>query len=146
MTLKEVIERVARRQGASMILVEGFLQTALDEIVLELLQGGSVQLRGLGTLQWKSVQGSHRKGFQRADVPPGWKLSFTPARRFRVRRTTMSEDEGMSKYGVELDDEKIKEASERPGSEDHCQTCGRKLDDARACPVHGTEPLEPTGR
>ena len=146
MTLKELIERVALRQGASTTLVEGFVLTALDEIALELSKGNSVQLRGLGTLQWDFVSGSRRRGFQKADTPPGWKIRFVPARRFRLRRKTMSKDEGMSKYGVELDDDKTKEAAEGADTKDRCPACKRELDDARACPVHGTEPLEPTGR
>jgi len=51
----------------------------------------------------------------------------------------------MDKYGVELDDEKIKKAS----AEDHvCPKCGRELmkDEnlqyQNRCPVHGTEPFE----
>ena len=146
MTLKELIERVARHQGAPQTLVEGFVLTAVEEIILELHRGEPVRIRGLGTFQWEYVKGSRKKGFQKADVPPGWKLKFVPARRFRLRRTDMSEEEGMSKYGVDLDDEKVKEASKGAGADDRCPTCNRKLDDARACPVHGTEPLEPTGR
>jgi len=56
----------------------------------------------------------------------------------------MSEDEGMTKLGVVLDDEKEKTASE--GDIRICPICGEELDGARACPEHGTEPLEPSGR
>lgn len=59
----------------------------------------------------------------------------------------------MNKYGVVLDDEKVKEhgektkqASEKAGEEGRCPACSRKLDDAGACPVHGTEPLEPADK
>ncbi len=51
----------------------------------------------------------------------------------------------MEKRGVELDDEKIKQAA----AKDHvCPRCGRELmkgDDGEyenRCPVHGTEPFE----
>jgi hypothetical protein len=57
-------------------------------------------------------------------------------------------DEGMSKYGVALDEEKEKQATDNgdktwPGGKPtHCPTCLRKLDSGGACPVHGTEPFE----
>lgn len=146
MTLKDLIRRVALHHGASSDLVEGFLLTAVEEVILDLHRGESVKVRGLGTLQWKHVKGSPARGFRKTDVPPGWKLCFIPARRFRLRRKAMSDDDGMSKYGVELDDEKTKQASKGAGEKDLCPTCQHELDDARACPVHGTEPLEPTGR
>ena len=59
----------------------------------------------------------------------------------------------MNKYGVVLDNEKVREneektkqASEKAGEAGRCPTCSRKLDDAGACSVHGTEPLESTGQ
>lgn len=60
----------------------------------------------------------------------------------------------MTKYGVELDAEKIKEldeektkqASKHRSERGACPTCRNRLDDAGACPVHGTEPLEPVKR
>lgn len=60
----------------------------------------------------------------------------------------------MEKYGVVLDSEKVKKAE---ASDDKtktategsaipsCPVCLKELDDAGACPEHGTEPLEPTG-
>jgi hypothetical protein len=53
-------------------------------------------------------------------------------------------DEGMSKYGVELDDTKTTTADNKPTSS--CPRCGKALDDAGACPQHGTEPFEPSGK
>lgn len=53
-------------------------------------------------------------------------------------------DEGMSKYGVELDDNKTKTAGNGP--KPVCPRCGKGLDDAGACPEHGTEPFEPDRR
>ena len=146
MTLKELIGRVAHRQGVSTALVEGFVLAAVEEVLSELHRGGVVKIRGIGTLRWKSLQPWKGRGFLTKDVPPGWKLCFTPAAQFRTRRREMSDNEGMTKYGVQLDDEKTKEASEGSDKKDRCPICQRELDDARACPVHGTEPLEPTGR
>lgn len=51
-------------------------------------------------------------------------------------------DEGMTKYGVQLDDQKVKEASEATKSGTHCPVCLKKLDNGGACPTHGTEPFE----
>ena len=55
----------------------------------------------------------------------------------------MSDDEGMTKLGVVLDDSKTKEAGIGSKDQSNCPVCDKKLDDAGACPTHGTEPLEP---
>lgn len=147
MTLSEIIERVALRQGVSVVLVEGFVLEVVDEIVRILEQGGEVKLRGLGTLHWRKTKGrAINTSAIKGEIPEGQKLKFTPARRFRTRRKDMSEsEEGMTKLGVVLDEEKTKQASAGVGEGNRCPTCQRKLDDAGACPVHGTEPLEPSG-
>jgi hypothetical protein len=46
----------------------------------------------------------------------------------------------MEKYGVALDDEMTKQASET--SDDRCPWCKEVLDSGRACPTHGTKPFE----
>lgn len=51
-------------------------------------------------------------------------------------------DEGLTKLGVVLDDEKVKEADDGAKGT-HCPWCLSELDNAGACPVHGTEPFEP---
>lgn len=150
MTLAEVVKRVARQYGASTTLAGGFIYAAFEEIVKVLDSGEEVHIRGLGTLKWVPVPGRHRSGAWKSQawkgpIPPGIKLKFKPNRRFRSRRTKMSDNEGMLKYGVELDQEKTKEAGEGSGEIGRCPTCNRELDGAGACPVHGTEPLEPTG-
>jgi hypothetical protein len=50
------------------------------------------------------------------------------------------DQEGMTKLGVELDDQKVKTAEH--SGEQICPICGETLDDAGACPKHGTEPFE----
>lgn len=62
----------------------------------------------------------------------------------------------MEKYGVVLDPKKVKKAevlddnkTKTAGEGDSvriCPVCGKELDDAGACPVHGTEPFEPNGQ
>lgn len=54
---------------------------------------------------------------------------------------TQNNDEGMDKLGVVLDDSKTKTAQNTPVPT--CPICGKKLDNAGACPEHGTEPFEP---
>lgn len=46
----------------------------------------------------------------------------------------------MEKYGVDLDNEKTKQASE--GEIGTCPWCGKELDENGFCPVHGSEPFE----
>lgn len=45
----------------------------------------------------------------------------------------------MEKYGVELDDQKVKTSKE---GKETCSRCGKSLDENRLCPKHGSEPLE----
>ena len=55
-------------------------------------------------------------------------------------------DEGITKYGVQVDSEKEKKAAESEKSEtkkpSHCPICNEKLDDGGSCPNHGTQPFE----
>jgi tRNA(Ile2) C34 agmatinyltransferase TiaS len=51
----------------------------------------------------------------------------------------------MDKYGVVLDNEKVKQANDKTketASAPTCPVCGKVLDNAGACPEHGTEPFE----
>lgn len=147
MTLEQIIKDVARRQGVSPTLAGGFVRDAIEELARVLDSGGTVKVRGLGSFGWQKAKARSSSGaFKGLGVPAGWKLHFLPARRYRGRRTAMSDPDAMTKYGVELDDNKTKQASEQPGKPGRCPTCQRVLDDAGACPVHGTEPLESTGQ
>ncbi len=143
MTLTEIIERIASRHEVPVPLAEGFVREAIEEIIEVLDRGEDVKIRGLGTLCWRKARGK-RMPFGKA-VPDGWKLKFIPSLKFRERRAEMIDDDGMTKYGVELDVDKTKEASTGANQAGRCPTCQRVLDDAGACPVHGTEPLEPSG-
>ena len=146
-TLATLIHRLARRHGVRSAIAGGFVFEAVDEIVRALDAGNNVKVRGLGTFQWQRVAERPGSGaLTGSKIKAGKKLRFIPSKRFRSRRTKMSDHDGMTKYGVELDDEKTKQASEKAGEAGRCPTCTRKLDDAGACPVHGTEPLESTGQ
>lgn len=147
MTLVQIIKDIARRHRVPTALAGGFVQEAIEGLIRALESGRGVTVPGLGSFRWQQVKeravtGALRR--TRTQVPSGWKLRFVPARRFRGRRTAMSDSDGMTKYGVELDDSKTKQASK--GSKPcRCPACGSLLDDAGACPVHGTEPLESPG-
>lgn len=142
-TLADIVRRVAELYGVSTNIAAGFVYGTIDEVVRALDSGNEVKLRGIGTLSWRFAKGRSGVAGYTTPIPDGLKLRFTPARRFRRRRGNMSDTEGMSKYGVEFDQEKAKYA-EAGAKEGSCPTCKRSLDDAGACPVHGTEPLEPT--
>jgi nucleoid DNA-binding protein len=149
MTITEIAEIVARRTGSHRELVWGYTQELIETIVKVLDSGEEVRIRGLGTLRWVWVPGKKfpiSKKEAGKEIPDGMKLKFFPAWKFKTRRTTMSDDEGMTKYAVVQDEEKTKEASESAeNTERACPVCLELLDDAGACPVHGTEPFEPTG-
>jgi nucleoid DNA-binding protein len=118
----------------------GFAQSIVDIMIERLDRGEEIKVRGLGTFCWTDVP--ERRMPNGRDAPGGRKLKFKPSKRFRHRRTNMADnDEGMSKYGVQTDDNKTKTAEE--GTTRICPICGKELDDAGACPVHGTEPFEP---
>jgi hypothetical protein len=55
-------------------------------------------------------------------------------------------EEGMEKYGVQLDEEKVKEASDSGKKPGTCPVCGSTLDGGGACGTHGTEPFEANPR
>jgi len=144
MTLTEIVERIAERLGSPPDLAWGFVDETIKEVIDVLESGEKVKIRGLGTLFWAPVKG--RDVPWGVPMPEGVKLKFAPAARFRSRRNSMS----MTKYGVVTDDDKTKEAEkEGDGGEDAipaCPICLETLDDAGACPVHGTEPFEPGGQ
>ena len=147
MTLEQIIKDIARRHGVPTALVGGFVHAAIEGLAQALDLGSTVKVRGLGTFRWQKAKERAGSGALKGSrIPAGWRLCFHPAKRFRSRRTAMSDPDAMTKYGVELDDNKTKQASEQPGKPGRCPTCQRVLDDAGACPVHGTEPLESTGQ
>lgn len=141
MTLTEIIEILSERTGAEPRIVWGFAQSLVDIMIERLDRGEEVKVRGLGTFHWADVPGREMPDGSWAES--GRKLKFTPSKRFKHRRTNMKEanDEGMTKLGVVLDDQKTKTAEQ--GEVRICPICGKELDDAGACPDHGTEPLEP---
>jgi nucleoid DNA-binding protein len=143
--LKGLALRVARSVGADRKVTLGFICEIIDQVVVALLAGEEVHLRGLGRFHWRLVpKATVVTGRRRRSYAPGMKLRFTPSQRLRRRRKRKMSDEGMTKLGVVLDDQKTKKADTNPETEERiCPVCGKALDDAGACPEHGTEPFEP---
>ena len=151
MTITELVDLVADRTGAEPQVVHGFFQSFVDVVVERLDAGDEVKIRGLGSFRWVDVPGKKlplhkRRAMKMTHLPGGRKVKFFPAKQFRSRRTEemATEDEGMTKLGVELDDEKTKTADDSAAPA--CPICLLVLDDAGACPQHGTEPFEPDGQ
>jgi len=152
MTITELTEIVADRIGAETDLVHGFFQSFVDVIIERLEAGDEVKIRGLGSFRWVDVRemkvpaGKNMPKSELLHYPVGKKVKFFPAKQFKSRRNEImeTEDEGMTKLGVELDDERVKTANS--GTVDKCPVCLSTLDDAGACPKHGTEPFEPHGK
>ena len=147
MTLSEIVELVAEEIGAERHLVWGFVRSFMDTLVEELDRGNEVKVRRLGTFKWVDVPPKYiplALGRSMKVAPVGRKLKFYPAKKFRTRRVVMSDDEGMNKYGVVLDDAE-KTANKNESNVSVCPVCAAELDDAGACPEHGTKPLEPLG-
>lgn len=155
MTLTEIVEIAATRVGCSPKLFWGFAQALIQTLVEEIENGNTAKVQGLGTFLWVDVPGKEMPDGSWAEA--GRKLKFKPAKKFARRwiigvdrsqgkdwtvvTKVDSSEEGMTKYGVVLDDKKTKTAAKkRPGQ---CPDCNKETDSGGACPDHGTEPLEP---
>lgn len=90
MTLTEISEAVAERVGSTVDEAHGFIAEAMEVVTDELDRGREVRIRGLGSFIWVPVPSralySLNKGTT-TDVKAGYKLRFTPAGRFRTRRS-----------------------------------------------------------
>jgi nucleoid DNA-binding protein len=142
----DLAQRVALSVGTTRKVAYGFVQEAIDQMIAALNSGETISLRGLGRFHWRLVsRATVITGRRRRSYAPGMKLRFTPSRRLRRRRKRkMGDNEGMTKLGVVLDDQKTKTADSDPQTAERvCPVCGKTLDDAGACPEHGTEPFEP---
>jgi len=147
MTLNQIINAVSKRMMVHPSFVQGIVQETMEEIVRCLDAGQELKIRGLGRWRWRPIKQEKIKTWtgETLVVPEGRKLKFYPARPFRSRRCNVVEkqEEGMTKLGVQLDDQKTKTAS-TDGKGRTCPLCKRALDDFGACPEHGTEPFEPS--
>jgi nucleoid DNA-binding protein len=144
MTITDIAKLVAGSVGSEQGVAYGFVRAVFEQMAAALDSGAEIRIRGLGRFYWRpfhkttTVTGSRRRTYAK-----GMKLRFDPSEQLRKRRKIMSED-GMTKLGVVLDDQKTKTATNEPESEERvCPLCGKTLDDAGACPEHGTEPFEP---
>lgn len=90
MTLNELAARVARRVGAPYDIAHGFLTVAMHLVVESLNRGEEIRIRGVGTLKWVPISGKSLycfKNKKKRDVEAGYKLKFTPAKKFSNRRS-----------------------------------------------------------
>ena len=147
MTLDHLSRDLAADAGIPMDVARFLVRSTFSSLARRLERGHGAKIRGLGTFKWAAVRARKPRTTGVAPargLPAGQKLKFVPAYNLRKRRTILADndDQGMTKYGVVLDQEKTKEAEvgHRPT---HCPVCLEKLDKAGACPVHGTEPFEP---
>ena len=149
MTLTEIVDRMVHRmevRGPDKELVSELSQELVEHIIATLKRGEDVKIRGLGRFHWVYSKPRYvRFRGQKYLVPGTNHLKFKPAK--RLRRHDMPEEKEMTKLGVVLDDDKVKEATIGGGDPtvpaiQTCSKCHRKLDDAGVCPEHGTEPLE----
>jgi len=157
MTHTELIEMVADAVGSSYEEAHGFIQTFIDIVISQLDAGDEVKIRGLGTFKWAVVKGKKVPlivdygphgddiGITRYfNLPPGKKLRFIPATKFKTRRAIMPDnEEGMDKYAVVTDDTDDSKTAADGGVGRVCPICAETLDNGGACPNHGTEPFEP---
>lgn len=120
--------------------------TLFVECVIDRIQAGDeVELTGLCSFRIRELKPVTRilpNGEATKPAPqPRRVIRVHPRMSLKLRGEKVMTDEGMEKYGVELDDKK-KEAEESEGGEEKCPWCGKELDSGGACPEHGTEPFE----
>jgi nucleoid DNA-binding protein len=144
---RELSRIVSRRIGAPAEYTEDFANAVFDCLVECLEQGNDLSIRGLGTFYWTPAAArtlqvwTTKKERVYVHHPEGLKLKFLPSTKLRRRRRKMSDTE-FTKYGVELDDEKEKQAAKNKEGVAICPICSKVLDSGGACPEHGTKPFE----
>lgn len=120
---KKIANIVASKLHAPVRLIWPVIQEFLSTSAEIVESGRPVYMKGIGTVGWKFYK--RREKFS---------LRLEPAYGLRKGRE-------MEKYGVVLDDEKVK-VSEKGRGVGKCPVCGKDLDAGGSCPEHGTEPLE----
>lgn len=127
-TTKKMCERVANQTNVEPGLAYKVIQVFLHSVRWSLKEGDSVGLKGVCALFWGEEK----------ERPGVYTLKARPYQGLEGERRMA--EEGMEKYGVQLDDDKVKTAGEQ--QEGTCPECGSNLDGGGACPTHGTEPFE----
>ena len=140
--LADVVETIRQKTGMSSEPLMTICRLFLEGMGDFLMAGENVTLAGYLRFYWQKVPPKSIRLFGRTTVtklPARYKLRVHLANRFQGG--FVMDKGGMDKYGVELETEKVKQAS-KDGQPDTCLQCGKKLDSGGACPEHGTEPLE----
>lgn len=159
MTLTELTESIAVDTGMPQAEVVKVLTSFKHEVISALIEGEQVKLKGFGTFLPKDP--APRKTFQGVMSVPRRTV------RFRLAKTVqslfpLSRRNEMEKYGVVIDEEKVKEAEYKIGSTTTgristkepnlsnapksacgwCPKCGKNLEEPTKCVDCGTEPFE----
>jgi nucleoid DNA-binding protein len=140
--LSAVVESVRQKTGLPRSSITTICQLFMDGVFDILMAGDEVVLDGYGRFYWQRLPPTTLKPINSPiarTYPERHRIQFKPTRRYQGG--FVMDENGMDKYGVELENEKVKKAS-KEGQPDTCPQCGKKLDTGGACPEHGTEPFE----
>jgi nucleoid DNA-binding protein/DNA-directed RNA polymerase subunit RPC12/RpoP len=145
MNIKKIEQVVAKELSMNRYDVNWVTSRIFEAMAAVLASGQDITVRGLGRLYWKATPKRriiHPTTHQEMWIPERKNLKFKPAK--QLRRLDME------KYGVVLDDQKVKEASQDGESRwFKCTKCGADLEKDESsgkfmlkCPKCGTEPFE----
>ena len=131
MNYSELVVAISKDTGEPRYRVARVIQGFMEVAHRALMSGDEVKLRSFGTfyplvLKERSLFGGTRQ------------LTNRVAIKFKESRA-------MEKYGVQIDDEKVKTAEERPSTEcPDCKTLLRPSEETGVlfCPKCGTQPFE----
>ena len=87
-TKKELIERIADRDGYKRVLVKTIIQSFLDSIVQELSDGNRLEFRDFGVFEARmraSRQAQNPKTMDKVQVPPKRTVKFKVGRVMKMR-------------------------------------------------------------
>lgn len=137
----DIIDDMSNRINLDRELLKEVVDLLIECVEEALLSGESVRLRGLCNFYVYSLPSITLKMPDGTPFEMEDRVRIKPRMALRLRGYHRMTEEGMEKYGVVLDDEKVKMAEEgnKAGT---CPTCGKELDESGLCPEHGTEPLE----
>lgn len=146
--LRSIAADMAERSNLEGDFLYDVLTLFVECVVDRINSGEEVEVTGLCSFRIRELRPITRRlpnGETRTLQPHlGGKTRIVrihPRMGMKLRGERVMEEEGIEKYGVELDDKK-KEASKDGSPVERCPWCNQKLDSGGACPDHGTEPME----
>ena len=87
-TKKELIDRIAENEGCKRVLVKRVIQTFLDSVVEELIQGNRLEFRDFGVFETKvraPREAQNPKTLEKVPVPERRSVKFKVGRVLRER-------------------------------------------------------------